>query len=108
MRNWDISTLDVPPHNPTVLDSEVEGRVIVINLPAGERLQEHQVHERAWLLVVTGSIEISDSDGESVKGGPGLLAEFDPNERREVLATDDSRILLLLSPWPGEGHPSQR
>jgi quercetin dioxygenase-like cupin family protein len=108
MRNWDISTLDVQPHNPTVLDSEQEGRVIVIHLSSGERLQEHQVHERAWLLVVSGAIEISDSDGESIKGGPGLLAEFDPNERREVLATDESRLLLLLSPWPGEGHPSQR
>jgi len=108
MRNWDISTLDVPPHNPTVLDSEEEGRAIVINLPSGERLQEHQVHERAWLLVVTGSIEISDSDGESIKDGLGLLAVFDPNERREVLSTDDARLLLLLSPWPGEGHPSQR
>ena len=108
MRNWDISTLDVQPHNPAVLDSEQEGRAIVINLPAGERLQEHQVHERAWLVVVTGAIEIEDSGGESIKGGPGLLAEFDPNERREVRATDDSRILLVLSPWPGEGHPSQR
>jgi quercetin dioxygenase-like cupin family protein len=108
MRNWDISTLDVPPHNPTVLDSEEEGRAIVINLPSGERLQEHQVHERAWLLVVSGSIEISDSDGESINGGPGLLAVFNPNERREVRATDDARLLLLLSPWPGEGHPSQR
>jgi quercetin dioxygenase-like cupin family protein len=108
MRNWDISTLDVPPHNPTVLDSEQEGRAIVINLPAGDRLQEHQVHERAWLIVVTGAIEIEDSGGESITGGPGLLAEFDPNERRTVRATDDSRILLVLSPWPGDGHPSQR
>lgn len=108
MRNWDISTLDVQPHNPAVLDSADEGRAIVINLPSGERLQEHQVHERAWLLVVAGGIEISDSGGESIKGGPGLFAQFDPNERHEVLATADSRLLLLLSPWPGEGHPSQR
>src|SRR5215207_7937328 len=108
MRSCDISTLDVQPHNPAVLDSEQEGRAIVINLPSGERLQEHQVHERAWLFVVTGSIEIEDSGGESISGGPGLLAEFDPNERREVRANDDSRILLLLSPWPGQGHPSRR
>jgi quercetin dioxygenase-like cupin family protein len=108
MRSWDISTLDVQPHNPAVLDSEEEGRAIVIHLSSGESLQEHQVHERAWLLVVTGSIEIEDSGGDSISGGPGLLAIFDPNERREVRAKDDSRILLLLSPWPGEGHPSQR
>jgi quercetin dioxygenase-like cupin family protein len=108
MRSWDISTLDVQPHNPAVLGSEQEGRAIVIHLPAGERLQEHQVHERAWLLVVTGAIEIEDAGGESMTGGPGLLAEFDPNERREIRATDDSRIVLVLSPWPGQGHPSQR
>ena len=108
MRSWDISTLDVQPHNPAVLDSEVEGRAIVIHLPAGERLGEHQVYERAWLLVVSGAIEIDGPAGDATSGGPGLLAEFDPNERREVLATEDARLLLLLSPWPGQGHPSQR
>jgi redox-sensitive bicupin YhaK (pirin superfamily) len=108
MRSWDIPTLDVQPHNPEVLDSEAEGRAIVIHLPAGERLQQHQVHERAWLLVVSGSIEIEDSLGDSTSGGAGLLAEFDPNERREVRATENARLLLLLAPWPGEGHPSQR
>jgi redox-sensitive bicupin YhaK (pirin superfamily) len=106
MRSWDISTLDVQVHRPEVLDSENEGRAIVIELPAGERLREHQVHERAWLMVVSGAIEIDGA--ESVSGGPGLLAIFDPNERREVRATEDSRVLLLLSPWPGEGHPSRR
>jgi quercetin dioxygenase-like cupin family protein len=108
MQSWDISTLDVQPHSPAVIDSEQEGRAIVIHLPAGERLQEHQVHERAWLVVVAGAIEIEDSGGESMSGGPGFLAAFDPNERREVRATDDARLLLLLSPWPGQGHPSQR
>jgi redox-sensitive bicupin YhaK (pirin superfamily) len=106
MQSWNISALDIQPRQPEVLESENEGRAIVINLPAGERLQEHQVHERAWLVVVTGAIEIEGS--ESISGGPGLLAAFDPNERREVRATEDSRLLLLLSPWPGEGHPSAR
>jgi redox-sensitive bicupin YhaK (pirin superfamily) len=104
MQSWNISTLDVQPHQPEVLESEIEGRAIVINLPAGERLQEHQVHERAWLVVVSGAIEIEGS--ESISGGPGLLAAFDPNERRELLATEDALLLLLLSPWPGKGHPS--
>jgi redox-sensitive bicupin YhaK (pirin superfamily) len=106
VQTWDIAGMDVQPHEPQVLESEAEGRAIVIHLPAGEALQEHQVHERAWLLVVSGAIEISEPGGGSSSGGAGFLAGFDPNERREVRATEDARLLLLLSPWPGEGHPS--
>ena len=108
MRTWKISELDVEPHQPEVLDSEAEGRAIVIELPAGEQLSEHQVHERAWLMVVSGEVEVEVNGAELVSGGAGLLAQFDPNERHEVRAIEDSRVVLLLSPWPGEGHPSQR
>jgi quercetin dioxygenase-like cupin family protein len=108
MQTWDLSSLDVKPHQPEVLGSEEEGRAIVIQLPAGEALDQHQVHERAVLVVVSGQIELADATGDTVSGGSGLLAVWDPNERHEVRATDDSRLLLLLAPWPGEGHPSQR
>jgi quercetin dioxygenase-like cupin family protein len=108
MESWNLNELDVEAHKPQVLDSESEGRAIVINLPAGEQLQEHQVHERAWVLVTDGEVEITDSGGKSVTGGAGLLAIFDPNERHEVTAKSDARLLLVLSPWPGEGHPSNR
>lgn len=99
--------MDVKPHHPLVLDSADEGRLIVIELPAGDSMQEHRVHERAWLIVARGAIEIDDAEGETVGGGPGLVAEFSPNESRTVRATEDARILLVLSPWPGEGHPSR-
>lgn len=108
MDSWNLNELEVPPHLPAVLDSEKEGRAIVISLPEGAQLQEHQVHERAWLLVIEGNVEINTPDGKSAGGGPGLLAIFDPKERHEVQAIEDSKILLLLSPWPGDGHPSQR
>jgi quercetin dioxygenase-like cupin family protein len=108
MQSWDIATMEVAPRQPEILSSDGEGRAIAINLPAGERLQEHQVHERAWLVVAAGKVEIDDSGGGTVNGGPGLVALFDPNERHEVRAVEDSRILLVLAPWPGEGHPSQR
>jgi quercetin dioxygenase-like cupin family protein len=108
MQTWDLSNLDVQPHRPEVIESDDEGRAIVIELPAGELLQEHQVHESAWLLVVRGAVELEDSGGTVVEAGPGGLAAFDPNERREVRAKADSRLLLLLSPWPGVGHPSRR
>jgi quercetin dioxygenase-like cupin family protein len=107
MDTWDIASLDVQPHQPAVLRSDDETRAIAIHLPAGEALQDHQVHERAWLVVAAGEIEVQQG-GESVRGGPGLLAHFEPNERHEVRATSDARLILLLSPWPGEGHPSQR
>jgi quercetin dioxygenase-like cupin family protein len=107
METWDIGSLDVQPHQPEVLRSDPEARVIAITLPAGEELQEHQVHERAWVMVAGGEVEI-EQDGSIVSGGPGLVAHFKPNERHEVRAKTDARLLLFLAPWPGEGHPSQR
>ena len=64
MDTWDIASLDVQPHQPAVLRSDDETRVIAINLPAGEGLQEHQVHERAWLVVAHGEIEV-EQGGQS-------------------------------------------
>jgi quercetin dioxygenase-like cupin family protein len=107
MDTWDIASLPVEPRQPQVLRSDDETRVIAINLPAGERLQEHQVHERAWLVVADGQVEVEEGD-RTVTGGPGLLLHFEPNERREVRATADARLILMLSPWPGEGHPRRR
>ena len=107
MQRWDLRDVDVDPHRPEVLHSEGEGRTILIALPAGEALQEHQVHERAWLLVVDGEVELS-GDGQTAASGAGTLAVYAPNERHEVRATSDARLLLLLAPWPGEGHPSRR
>jgi quercetin dioxygenase-like cupin family protein len=108
LETWDLNSLEVQPHQPEVLSTDQEGRAIAIQLPAGESLQEHQVHERAWLVVLSGEIELADSGGETQRGGAGLLALFDPNERHEVRASEDSRLLLVLSPWPGEGHPRLR
>lgn len=106
METWDIASLDIQPHQPQVLRSDEETRVIAIHLPAGEELQEHQVHERAYVIVVDGQAEIS-ADGRSVSGGPGLVTHFAPGERHTVKASQDTRLVLLLSPWPGEGHPSR-
>ena len=107
METWDTRSIEVAPHNPLVLHSDAEGRTIVINLPAGEELQDHQVHERAWIVVVDGEVEIEAGNGTTT-GGPGFLALAAPKERHEVRAKTDSRLLLVLAPWPGEGHPSQR
>lgn len=106
MQTWDTRTLGVEPHHPQVLRSDGEGRAIAIALPAGEQLQEHQVHERAYLVVLDGEITV-EHGGETITGGSGLLVHFEPNERRAVTATSDARLLLILAPWPGVGHPSR-
>ena len=108
MEHWDLRTLDVQPHQPKILhSSRGESRSIAITLPAGELLQDHEVHERAHLVVVDGEIEVEGPDG-IVTGGPGFMAIWDPHERHEVRATSDARVLLVLAPWPGDGHPGAR
>jgi quercetin dioxygenase-like cupin family protein len=108
MEHWDLSSLNVEPHKPQILHStRGESRSIALHLPAGEELQDHEVHERAHLVVIDGEVEIAQ-DGETLSGGAGLLAVFDPGERHEVRARTDARLLLLLAPWPGEGHPGAR
>jgi quercetin dioxygenase-like cupin family protein len=105
METWDIRALAIEPHQPQVLRSDDETRAIAIHLPAGEELQEHQVHERAYLLVADGEIEV-EQGGRSVTGGAGLLLHFEPAERHSVRAITDARLVLVLAPWPGVGHPS--
>ncbi len=104
MEHWDLRTVDVQPHQPKILHSaRGEARSILINLPAGESLQEHQVHERAYVVVIEGEVELGGASG-----GPGLAVVFDPNERHTVTAQSDARLLLVLAPWPGDGHPGAR
>jgi quercetin dioxygenase-like cupin family protein len=108
MEHWDLRSLEVEPRRPRILHSaRGEARSIVINLPQGAELQEHEVHERAYLVVIDGEVEVSDG-GDSVGGGPGFAAVFDPHERHDVRATRDARLLLVLAPWPGDGHPGAR
>jgi quercetin dioxygenase-like cupin family protein len=89
--------------SPVVVHTEDEARVVLIRLDPGQRLGDHQVHERAWIVVLEGSVRI-ESGGESVEGGPGLLAHFAERERHAVSSEEGARILILLAPWPGEGH----
>ena len=104
MEHWDLRSLEVEPHRPRILhSSRGEARSIAIRLPAGEELQEHEVHERAYLIVVSGEVDV-----QGVRGGAGFTAVFDPHERHRVRAASDALLLLVLAPWPGDGHPGAR
>jgi redox-sensitive bicupin YhaK (pirin superfamily) len=104
MEHWDLRTVDVEPHHPKILHSaRGQARSILINLPAGEELQDHQVHERAYVVVIDGEVELGGHPG-----GAGSAAVFDPKERHAAKAISDARLLIVLAPWPGDGHPGAR
>jgi hypothetical protein len=105
MESWDLKTVDVEPHQPRILASAEDARTILLHLPGGEELQEHEVHERARVIVVDGEVDVVEADGGSTGAGSGCLFEFEPGERRTIVARSDARLLMVLSPWPGKGHP---
>jgi Cupin domain len=108
MKTWTLTELDPSPRRPQIISSTDDARAIVVDLAAGESLDDHVVHERAWLVLIAGELEVTSvasSAGPSVVAGPGLLVEFDPAERHRVDARSDARFLLMLTPWPGTGHP---
>lgn len=105
MKSWDLKSIAAEPHEPRILSTADDARAIVLQLPAGEELQEHEVHEHTRLVVIDGEIETTTPEGERISAGSGHMLEFDPGERRAVAAKADARLLLLLTPWPGDGHP---
>jgi quercetin dioxygenase-like cupin family protein len=111
VRTWDLRAIDAPDgtRDPVVLDTKDDARAVLVALSPGQKLGQHQVKERAWLVVVDGTVEVS-AGAETQTWGVGTLAMFEPNERHALRSDSGARILLLLAPWPGVGHfhPSER
>jgi len=105
VQSWNLKEIDTPAgsRSPIVLQSMDEARAVLIGLDPGQALGDHQVHERAWVLVLDGTVQIASGD-ETVAAGPGTLTWFEADERRSLSTEDGARILLLLAPWPGRGH----
>jgi quercetin dioxygenase-like cupin family protein len=105
MERWHIPSVEASGRRePRVLFSTPECRAVVIDLSDGDQLGEHSVHERASIQVVSGQVTVAAGGGE-VHASDGTLMVFDPGERHAVRATGGpARLLLMLAPWPGEGH----
>jgi hypothetical protein len=41
---------------------------------------------------------------ESIDAGTGELFRFDPDERHSITSDGGARLMLVLAPWPGDGH----
>jgi hypothetical protein len=92
VQHWNVKELTTPDgsRSPEILHSQVgESRVVAIHLQAGQELGDHQVKEAALLVVVDGAVRV---------------LRFEPDERHSVAAAGEARVLLVLAPWPGEGH----
>jgi quercetin dioxygenase-like cupin family protein len=105
MKSWQLGELKLKPRLPEILSSSDESRALALDLASGEKLSDHELHERAWIVVASGEIEVGTAAGAGARGGPGLVVELAPRERHEVRALQNSRLLLVLTPWPGRGHP---
>jgi quercetin dioxygenase-like cupin family protein len=106
MQSWDLREIEVEggSRSPVVLESKVDAaRAVLIVLEAGQELGDHQVKEHAFLQVVDGSARV-EAAGQTVEAQPGTLFAFEPDEQHAVSTESGARLLLLLAPWPGEGH----
>ena len=105
VQRWDLLDLDAPEgtRDPIVLHSDDGARAVLIVLSPGQSLGEHQVKENAWIAVLEGEIEISAA-GDPAAAGAGTLVRFEPDERHALRSEHGARVLLLLAPWPGDGH----
>jgi quercetin dioxygenase-like cupin family protein len=105
VRSWNLPGIETPggSRSPVVLHSDDEARVVLIALDPGQELGEHQVKENAFVLVLDGEARI-EAGGESTTAGAGTLVAFEPDERHSVASDTGARLLLVLAPWPGEGH----
>ena len=104
MEHWDLRTLDVETRQPRILHSaRVEARSILHRAGRGRGAAGRLGPRAAYVVIIAGEVDLAGAIG-----GPGLAAVFEPAERHAVRALSDARLLLVLAPWPGEGHPGAR
>jgi quercetin dioxygenase-like cupin family protein len=105
VQSWNLGEIETPggSRSPVVLRSDDAARAVLIALEPGQALGDHQVKERALVLVLDGQVRVQ-AGGQSVEGEAGSFFSFDADERRSIATDSGARILLVLAPWPGEGH----
>ena len=108
MRSWNLHEIETPggSRSPVVLESDEAARTVLIGLDPGQELGDHEVKERAFLLVVGGSVRV-EAGGKELRAEQGTLISFEAVEAgpmaagivAKVLSNDDARkrveVLLL-------------
>jgi hypothetical protein len=93
-------TATVGRSKPRVLFSEPECRAVVVDLLATEEMDDHAVHERAVIEVVSGRIAITCTN-ETVNCQSGTLMNLEPGELRSCSVTKRrTRLTLAVGSLP--------
>jgi quercetin dioxygenase-like cupin family protein len=106
VQSWNLLEIETPEgtRSPVVLHStDGEARTVLIGVAPGQALGDHQVKEAALIVVVDGAVRVT-AGAETVEASTGTVFHFEPDERRAVSTDTGARLLLVLAPWPGEGH----
>jgi hypothetical protein len=78
---------------------------LLLLLNPGQSLDEHEVRENTWAVVVEGAIEVSAAGSdEALVLEQGALVYWKAQERRSISSPRGARMLLVLTSWPGPGH----
>jgi quercetin dioxygenase-like cupin family protein len=104
VERWHLPSIEANGRRePRVLFSRPGCRAVLVDLNAGDELGEHRTHEHAVLQLISGRLAIAAGE-QRVECETGTLVSLEPHETRSIEALEDSRIVLILAPWPGEGH----
>jgi hypothetical protein len=104
---WNLLAIESPQgtRDPHVLHEDEGSRGLLLIMNAGQRLEEHEVRENTWALVVEGAIEVSAAGSDdALVVEQGSLVYWKAQERRSISSPQGARMLMILTPWPGEGH----
>ena len=104
MQQWDLAAPNESDRTgPRVLFSTSEARGVVIDLAPDEELGDHRVRERAIVQVLHGSLACTSGAGTSTCAEATLIV-FEPGETHSLRALEQTRLLLVLAPWPAPEH----
>ena len=78
VQSWDVKEIQAPEGTrlAAVLETVDGARAIIVRLGAGEELGDHQVRERAWVMVVEGRARLPEraSQPSTRSGQPVITA----------------------------------
>lgn len=76
-----------------------------MDLAQDEEMGDHQVRERAMVHILRGSVTCT-SGAHTATCVEGSLTVFERGEPHTLRALQPTRLLLILAPWPAQGHYS--